>query len=163
VNSLAVAIWKSIMSVDQAYNFKVIDEAVSTSGLLSEEQLSQLRTSGYEAVINLLPEHNQYALKNEEDIVTGQGVRYLYIPVDFAAPSEQDYAEFVKAMTSCQGQKVLIHCAANYRVSAFYAMYAYEYLGWSASSAREHIESIWCPQENPPWHQFISTVLPSNG
>lgn len=151
------------MSVDQAYNFRTIDEAVSTSGLLSEEQLSELRTSGYEAVINLLPHDSQYAIKNEEDIVVSQGVDYLYIPIDFAAPTEQDYSEFVKAMKSCQGKKVLIHCAANYRVSAFYSMYAYEHLGWPAIRAKEHIESIWCPEDNPPWDQFISRVIPSNG
>lgn len=151
------------MNVDQVFNFRAIDEAVSTSGLLSEEQLSGLRTSGYEAVINLLPHNSQYAIKNEEDIVIAQGVDYLYIPVDFAAPTEQDYSEFVKAMKSCQGKKVLIHCAANYRVSAFYAIYAYEYLGWPASQAREHIESIWRPEENPPWDQFISRYIPSNG
>lgn len=151
------------MSVDQAYNFRTIDEAVSTSGLLSEEQLSELRASGYEALINLLPHDSQYAIRNEEDIVIEQGVDYLYIPVDFSAPTEQDYSEFVKAMKSCQEKKILIHCAANYRVSAFYAMYAYEYLGWSASKAREHIESIWRPEENPPWNQFISGVIPSNG
>ena len=152
------------MSVDQAYNFRAIDEAVSTSGLLSEEQLAQLRSSGYDAVINLLPHDSQYAIKTEESIVIAQGVDYLYVPVDFAAPTEHDYAEFVKAMKSCQGkQKVLIHCAANYRVSAFYAIYAHEYLGWPASRAREHIESIWRPQENPPWDQFIARYIPIDG
>lgn len=151
------------MSVDQAYNFQIIDEAVSTSGLLSEEQLSELRASGYEAVINLLPHDSEYAIKNEEAIVSEQGVDYLYIPVDFAGPTERDYSEFVDAMKSCQGRKVLVHCAANYRVSAFYAMYAYEDLGWSASHARQHIESIWRPEENPPWEQFIARYIPSNG
>jgi protein tyrosine phosphatase (PTP) superfamily phosphohydrolase (DUF442 family) len=151
------------MSVDQAYNFRTIDEAVSTSGLLSEEQLSELRDSGYEVVINLLPRNSEHAIKNEEDIVIGQGVEYLHIPVDFSAPAERDYSEFVNAMKSREGKKVLIHCAANYRVSAFYAMYAYEHLGWSASWAKEHIASIWCPEDNPPWDQFIAKVVPADG
>ena len=152
------------MSIDQAYNFCAINEEVATSGVLSEEQLSQLRASGYEAVINLLPHDSQYAIKNEESIVIGQGLDYLYVPVDFAAPAEQDYAAFVKAMQSCQRKKkVLIHCAANYRVSAFYSIYAYEHLGWPASRAREHIESIWRPQEKPPWDQFIARYIPIDG
>ena len=151
------------MSVDQAYNFRIIDEAVSTSGLLSEEQLSELSASGYEAVINLLPHDSEYAIKNEETIVSEQGVDYLYIPVDFSGPTDHDYSEFVDAMKSCQEKKVLVHCAANYRVSAFYAMYAHENLGWSASQARQHIESIWHPEDNPPWDQFISRYIPSNG
>tara|TARA_R110000822_G_scaffold201781_1_gene338947 strand:- start:191 stop:649 length:459 start_codon:yes stop_codon:yes gene_type:complete len=144
------------MSVNQAYNFRAIDETVSTAGLLSEEQLTALGAAGYQAVINLLPHDSQYAIENEEDIVTGQGIDYLYIPVDFAAPADEDYSEFVKAVQSCQAKKVLIHCAANFRVSAFYSMYAYEYLGWPASRAWAHIESIWNPRENPPWDRFIA-------
>ncbi|GAB3284846.1 protein tyrosine phosphatase family protein [Parahaliea aestuarii] len=151
------------MSVEQAYNFRPIDEAVATSGLLSEEQLAELAASGYEAVINLLPKESEYAIKSEEEIVVGQGIDYRYIPVDFANPAEQDYSAFVQAMKSCQGRKVLIHCAANYRVSAFYAMYAYEHLGWPASRAREHIESIWRPDEHPPWGRFVARVLSARG
>jgi protein tyrosine phosphatase (PTP) superfamily phosphohydrolase (DUF442 family) len=148
------------MRVSQAYNFRVIDEATSTSGLLSEEQLSVLRKDGYEAVINLLPHDNRHAVKNEQSIVAGQGVDYFYIPVNFEVPTEHDYADFVRAMKSCREKKVLIHCAANYRVSAFYAIYAFEYLGWSAEQAREHIASLWCPAEHPPWGQFISRYIP---
>lgn len=151
------------MSVENTYNFRVIDDTVATSGLLSEEQLSELRDSGYEAVINLLPHDSQYAIKGEEAIVTEQDIDYLYIPVDFASPTEKDYLEFVNAIKSCEGRKLLIHCAANFRVSAFYSMYAYEYLGWSASQAKEFIESIWCPEDNPPWHQFISNHIPDHG
>lgn len=150
------------MSIEQAYNFHLIDDTVSTSGLLNEEQLAELRASGYEAVINLLPRHSKYAIQNEEQIVAAQGVDYIYIPVDFSAPKEEEYSEFVGVMKCWQGRKVLVHCAANYRVSAFYAMYAYEHLGWSASRARAHIESIWRPEEYPPWDQFISGVVPNN-
>lgn len=150
------------MTIEQAYNFHLIDDAVSTSGILNEEQLSELRASGYEVVINLLPHDSKHAVQSEKDIVIAQGVDYVYIPVDFSAPTEQEYSEFVSVMKSCQGRKVLVHCAANYRVSAFYAMYAYEHLGWSACRARTHIESIWRPEEYPPWDQFISGMVSSN-
>ena len=149
------------MSIEQAYNFCAINDAVATSGILNEDQLSELRASGYEAVINLLPRDSKYAIQNEEEIVTAQGVEYIYIPVDFSAPTEQEYAEFTGVMKCWQGRKVLVHCAANYRVSAFYAMYAYEHLGWSAARARAHIESIWQPGEYPPWEQFITATVPS--
>lgn len=151
------------MSVDQAYNFRAINETTATSGLVSKEQLLELSGAGYDAVINLLPHDSQYAVKGEEDIVTDQNIDYRYIPVDFAAPKARDYAAFVEAMKHCGGKKVLIHCAANYRVSAFYAIYAHEHLGWSASRAREHIESVWRPEEHPPWDRFISQYIPDNG
>ncbi|MDZ7783576.1 MAG: hypothetical protein U5K56_11805 [Halioglobus sp.] len=71
------------MSVDESYNFRVIDDAVSTAGLLSEEQLSELSQCGYEVVINLLPHDSEYAIKNEEPIVVGQGVDYGLHPGGF--------------------------------------------------------------------------------
>lgn len=150
------------MSIDRAYNFRAIDEMVSTAGLLSEGQFSELGENGYEAVINLLPHESQYSVTDEEQIVTGQGLEYLYIPVDFSHPTEANYSAFVQAIKACEGRKVLVHCAANYRVSAFYAMYAYEHCGWSASRAREHIASLWNPADSPPWRPFISRHIPEN-
>jgi len=153
--------WGSFMSVDEAYNFKAIDESVSTSGLLSEAQLGELRACGYDWVINLLPDDSQFAIENEEAIIAQQGIDYTYIPVDFAAPAEDDYAKFVAALESRSGGKLLIHCAANFRVSAFYAIYAHQHLGWPASRARAHIASIWDPGEHPPWEAFIARYLPT--
>ena len=151
------------MSIDQAFNFKAINASVATAGLLSEAQLSELASSGYDAVINLLPHDSEYAIPSEHAIVTGQGLDYVSIPVDFSDPKEQDYTLFVEALQACGDKQVLIHCAANYRVSAFYAMYAHEHLGWSADRAREHIESIWEPADYPPWPQFIATRIPARG
>jgi protein tyrosine phosphatase (PTP) superfamily phosphohydrolase (DUF442 family) len=149
------------MSVCEAYNFRGIDERVATSGLLSEEQLGQLHAEGYRAVINLLPYDSQYAVAAEPAIIAAQDLDYHHIPVDMAGPTAEDYAAFTEAMRACQRHKLLIHCAANYRVSAFYAIYAFEHLCWSASRAREHIASIWRPQEHPPWDQFVDARLPA--
>ncbi len=151
------------MSIAQAFNFKAINDLVATAGLLSEEQLAELRASGYETVINLLPHDSEYAVPSEQSIVTGQGLDYVSIPVDFSDPKALDYALFVDALNACNEKRVLIHCAANYRVSAFYALYAHEHLGWSAEQAMAHIASIWEPEDYPPWGQFIAERLSGEG
>ncbi|MFT7286871.1 MAG: protein tyrosine phosphatase (PTP) superfamily phosphohydrolase (DUF442 family) [Halieaceae bacterium] len=147
------------MSVDKAYNFKRIDDRVATAGVVNEEQLASLRCLGYEVVINLLPESSKYAIGSERELVTAQALDYRYIPVDFSAPAEADYQAFVRAMHETKDQQVLVHCAANFRVSAFYGVYAFERLGWSATQTRAHISSIWNPAEHPPWDEFIKTHL----
>ena len=58
-----------------------------------------------------------------------------------------------------QGKKIIVHCAANYRVSAFYAIFAHRNLGWSEKEAREHIASLWSPAEHEPWDRFITQML----
>jgi uncharacterized protein (TIGR01244 family) len=151
------------MSIEQAYNFKRIDERVATAGLLDKQQLAELSDEGYETVINLLPEDSEYAVADEAGIVTRQGLDYIYIPVDFGNPCEADFTEFEQAMETHRDQKLLIHCAANFRVSAFYGIYARQRLGWSSAEARAHIASIWSPAEHPPWAQFISGYLGSEG
>ena len=147
------------MSVSQAYNFKSINPLVSTSGLLNEEQLGDLAAEGYEAMINLLPHDSEYAIADETEIVAAQGLEYIYIPVDFSAPTADDLQQFIGSLSGLSGKKVMIHCAANYRVSAFYAIYAHRQLGWSQVQARELIASIWDSSEYPAWSDFIDKQL----
>ena len=147
------------MSTADAYNFKLIDASVSTSGVMSPENLACLSAEGFDAVINLMPDSSDYAVEGEQSLVEQQGVAYHYIPVDFAAPNREDYLNFADTLRGLAGQKTMIHCAANYRVSAFYAIYAVHNLGWSEATAREHIHSIWDPAEHPPWQRFVDEAL----
>ena len=84
---------------------------------------------GFDAVINLLPDSSEEAAADERAIVEGQGLEYHYLPVDFANPTPTDFRLFRHVMENTREKKVLIHCAANYRVSAFYALYAMQDLG----------------------------------
>lgn len=147
------------MSIEQAYNFKRISEQVSSSGVISEQQLQGLAAEGFEALINLLPADSEYAVPDEPAIVADQGLAYTYIPVDFAAPNASDYALFESALVEFGSKKLMIHCAANYRVSAFYGIYAYRQLGWPANRVYAHIASIWDLGEHPVWKAFVENML----
>lgn len=147
------------MNVAYAYNYKRVDAGLSTAGAVTEEQLHTLRAEGYEAVINLLPQSHPHAIANEREIVEEQGMLYIQIPVEFEKPTLANYNEFVLAMDTSAGQKTLIHCAKNYRASAFYAIYANQFCGWSRQEARDFIASVWRPSEHPPWDTFIESLL----
>ena len=147
------------MAVSGAYNFRRVDDRVSTAGVLDETQLGQLAAEGYQAVINLLPEDSPYAIAAERAIVESQGLGYASIPVDFAAPTEGDYRTFVNAMRATTDKKLIVHCAANYRVSAFYAMYAVEHLDWSPAHAWDFIGATWNIEEHPAWEAFVASML----
>ena len=147
------------MSVNEAYNFKSINSSVSTAGVLTKGQLSELSSEGYEAVINLLPSDSEHAAEHEPSIVEAQGLKYVYIPVDFTAPTENDYQQFAQAMSELSGKKIMLHCAANYRVTAFYSIYATQALGWSGEQARALISSIWDVSEFPVWENFVESRI----
>lgn len=143
------------MSIEGSYNFRRVSDRVTTSGVVGDKRLANLQVQGYGAVINLLPDQSEYAVPEEGEIVTGQGLRYFYIPVDFAAPTQADFDAFVQAMDAVGDKTVHVHCAANFRVSAFYSLYAMRKGLWAAEEADEFIEGLWNPAEHPAWAAFI--------
>jgi len=146
------------MSIDQAYNYRAVSETVATAGVLRPAQLAALGAEGIEVVINLMPDHSEYAVENERAIVQDQGIEYCYLPVDFSAPTLAEYVQFKDKLNQVGSQRLLIHCAANYRVSAFYSRYAIESGLWSVAQADKFMRSIWTPEEYPGWPEWLNEV-----
>jgi protein tyrosine phosphatase (PTP) superfamily phosphohydrolase (DUF442 family) len=146
------------MSIEGSYNFRRIDGRVTTSGVVGDKRLGQLGALGYGAVINLLPDSSEYAVAEEGSLVEGQGLSYIYIPVEWTAPTQADFEAFERAMEAFADKTVHVHCAANFRVSAFYALHAERKGWWTRAQADAHIQSLWNPDEQPAWAAFIDLV-----
>lgn len=146
------------MSIEKSYNFRRVSELITTSGAVEISNLAGLDAEGYKAVINLLPTDSEDALSGESSVVERQGIRYFHIPVDFSCPSTSDYAEFCEALGGLQGEKVHIHCAANYRVSVFYALFAVQNELWTQAQADHFVGDLWDPSDDPGWPEFIESV-----
>lgn len=146
------------MSIDNSYNFKRVNALITTSGIVGPNRLKDLGPERYDIVINLLPEESEYAVENEQQIVEEQGIKYIYIPVDFKNPALAKYDQFVSTLDEAKERKVHIHCAANYRVSVFYALYAESRQMWNRTEAQEFIHDLWQPEEYRGWPQFIAKV-----
>lgn len=139
--------------IESVFNYLKISHRLSTSGQPTEEQFSAIRDGGFETVINLLPHEHENSLKDEPDIVRALDLEYVYIPVVFTAPTEENYADFVDAMNQRADKKVWVHCAVNARVSAFVARYREEILGEPRDIARAPIDQIWEPYG--VWIEFL--------
>lgn len=146
------------MAIRNSYNFREVHDKVTTSGVVGANRLRGLAEEGYGLVINLLPDDSEYAVPDEREIVEGLGVDYVHIPVDFHQPQEADYERFAQAMNAAGGGKVHIHCAANYRVSAFYAIYATRQGLWTANDAEAFVSDIWNPADFPEWGEFMKRM-----
>lgn len=141
------------------YHFRQNTDLITSSGALTDEALPQLVALDYQLVINLLPDSNKNALADEQQRIESTGISYFYIPVDFTNPTEQQYQEFSKILNTHQSLKTHIHCAANFRASAFYAVYAFEAGQWSQQKAEAFITNIWQPQQYPIWWSFLKKHL----
>ena len=132
-------------------NWRRLGPALTSSGQPSEAQLGEIAALGVTDVINLGPHEHVQALPDEAGSIAALGMRYTYIPVDFAAPTEADYTAFVRAMDAAQDRTVHVHCIVNARVSAFFYRYRRDTIGEEA--ARAELNSVWEPAGI--WAEFI--------
>ena len=104
-------------------NYIKINELISTSGQPKLEDFKHIANEGFEVIINLAMHSSSNALENEDKIVADLNMTYIHIPVNFENPKLSDLKLFLTILQSLEANKVWIHCAKNYRVSAF--MYVY--------------------------------------
>jgi len=93
------------------------------------------------------------ALPDEAASVSGLGMAYIHIPVDFQNPTDQDFSRFCAVMEELKDVPVHVHCIANYRVSAFFYRYRRDVLGADEAQARAEMEDVWQP--NGVWAKFV--------
>jgi protein tyrosine phosphatase (PTP) superfamily phosphohydrolase (DUF442 family) len=135
-------------------NFVAIGERLATAGQPSEGQLREVAAEGYAAVVNLGLLDPKYCLADEAGLVASLGMTYRHIPVKFDGPTVEDFRAFVAAMNSLGDARTFVHCAANYRVSAFVALWGELCLGWPRQRADEVARRVWSPNET--WLAFIA-------
>lgn len=147
-----------MIKVTDIYNFRPINNMLSTSGQPTEAQLRAAATEGYEVIINLaLHDHPLYSLQDETGLVKGLGMVYVHIPVQFDDPREVELLMFFQAMDKHKNKKMLMHCAANMRVTAFLGLYRLIRQDKTESEAFAPMKSVWEPDEI--WAAFISRML----
>jgi protein tyrosine phosphatase (PTP) superfamily phosphohydrolase (DUF442 family) len=144
-------------SLESIFNFLALSETLITAGQPTEQQLATVKKSGYQTVVNLALGSAHNALADERSTVESLGMRYVHIPVEFDRPTQEDFDRFCNLMKENGDKPLLVHCAANFRVSAFMYLYRQIHLGWGADDAISDLYKIWTP--NAVWKQFINEVL----
>jgi uncharacterized protein (TIGR01244 family) len=144
--------------LSETHNYREVDARLITAGQPNEVQLADAATQGVQVVINLaLHDDPRYSLKDETACVRAAGMEYIHIPVQFAAPTEADLLAFFDAMEIHSSKKVLVHCAANKRVTAFLGLYRVVRQGHDPDEAFALMRSVWEPDE--VWKGFIDAAL----
>jgi protein tyrosine phosphatase (PTP) superfamily phosphohydrolase (DUF442 family) len=146
------------MSTKDITNYRCVNDQISTSGQPTEEQLRAAAAKGFKTVINLATIDPRYSLEDEAGLVQSLGMAYHHIPVEWEQPQASDFAAFEAVMLQLPPSKTLIHCAANFRVTAFYSLYAIKQLGWTETQAAEFRASIWADSDYPVWEKFIGEM-----
>ncbi|MEM9716982.1 MAG: protein tyrosine phosphatase family protein [Pseudomonadota bacterium] len=135
-------------------NWRRLNDRITLSGQPTEEQLAELADTGVTHIINLGPHSNNGALPDEPGTVLDLGMEYIYIPVDFEAPTDDDFGQFCSALENLPTQRIHVHCIYNARVTAFFYRHAKSGLSpLDTDTAFEIMDGIWRPGDD--WAEFI--------
>jgi protein tyrosine phosphatase (PTP) superfamily phosphohydrolase (DUF442 family) len=147
----------SFTQLSKIYNFRWISETLGTAGQPTAEQFKLIHDAGFEVVINLALPTSDNALATEGSIVTGFGMSYFHIPVDFKSPVVRDFYLFCRLLEAQCSRPVFVHCAANWRVSAFVFLHRVLHQHVPLLEAQADLHAIWQPDET--WSRFIQERL----
>jgi protein tyrosine phosphatase (PTP) superfamily phosphohydrolase (DUF442 family) len=135
-------------------NYLQISPGLSSSGQPHKEEFRLIAEHGFQVVINLSMPDSKTALADEGYLVSSMGMNYVHIPVPFDAPDLSHLSAFSRAMDAFSGEKVWVHCALNYRASAFLYLYNRITKKKSKEEAEKCLFPDWTP--NDTWAAFIS-------
>lgn len=144
-----------------APNVVEISPRLVTSGQPSAAALGQLKALGFDAVIYLAPPTVADAVRDEQLIVTRQGLVFINIPIRFDHPTEADFDTFARVLGALAGRKVLVHCQINLRASALVFLYRSVVLKEPPQQAQEAMARVWSP--DGPWRALLQGQLRKHG
>jgi protein tyrosine phosphatase (PTP) superfamily phosphohydrolase (DUF442 family) len=146
------------MSTTDIYHYIQVNDQLITGGQPTADQLRSAAAEGFITIINLATTESPPSLEDEAGLVHSLGLIYYHLPVEWENPKESDFAAFEGVMAQIPAGKTLIHCAANFRVTAFYSLYARKHLGWSDAQAEAFRAAIWRGSNYPIWDQFMVRI-----
>lgn len=126
---------------------------IASSGQPTEEQFKFIAQQHYNVVINLAMPDSTNAIAEEGSIVAALGLHYEHIPVPFNAPASHHLKTFFDTMEAYVGQKIWVHCALNYRASAFLYLYQRCVKGNTHEQAKTVMLPTWKPDK--VWSEFM--------
>ncbi len=145
--------------IEDIRNFLPLTENLLSSGMPTPDQMKAIAEAGVKVVISLAPFDPEKDLANEGTLVESLGMKYINIPVDWEAPTQQNLEAFMNAMDEDRNKKVFVHCRANYRATGFITLYRIKRFGWKQDEAFKDLLRIWNPDEYPIWKKFIEENL----
>lgn len=149
----------------ELFRYHEYSDRLASSGQPTPEQLPALAAAGIDAVISLVPLGEPGTYADEGEQVRALGMDFVHIPVDWEAPPPADLRRFFAAMARFKHKRVLVHCYANARASAFVYLWRVLEAGHEATAARETMLSIWRMNEGyafetvPQWTRFVAEAI----
>lgn len=141
--------------MEEIINYIKINENLATSGQPTEKQFEDIKSEGFEVVINLALHNASNAIENEDKTVTDLEMAYFHIPVDFENPTVYQASIFLSTLKALENKKVWVHCALNYRVTVFIYLYHKHIINTPFEEINFKVFDEWTPCDK--WQTVMKT------
>lgn len=138
-----------------------LSERLHSAGQPTAGQLRHFAAESIEVVINLALPTSDDAVGEEAVILSGQGISYCHLPVDWDKPREEDFTLFSDVFSALRNRSLLVHCAKNMRASAFLYLYRVIFDSMSHEAACRDLCRIWTPFDQ--WYRLINRIRSRHG
>lgn len=143
--------------MDKILNYIKVTKNLATSGQPTKKQFQTIAKNYFDVVINIAPHNSSNAIKEEDKIVSENGMIYYHIPISWEKPELKRLKLFLSTlkMLLSENKKVFVHCAKNYRVSVFIYKYKKDIL------KRKGVKLI-APKEYTPnrvWRKILKAKV----
>ncbi len=145
------------MPLNDIFHFVQNTNNIASSGQPQASEFELIAQAKYKHVVNIAMHDSDEAIANEGQIVSSLGMDYYHLPVPFAAPTIEHLQHFIKLMRILQPDKIWVHCALNFRVSAFLYQYLKLDFDLSENQAKSEIFDFWRPDEK--WQAIMNLKL----
>jgi len=108
-------------SIPGIVNFSKVETTVACAGATSPEALKEVKSMGYNSVINLrLATEAGANIDAEAAAAKAAGITFIHLPFDARSPDPMLVDNFLKAVTDKANQPAFIHCASANRAAALW-------------------------------------------
>ena len=126
-----------------ASNYTRVESTVACGGATTAEAWPELRSRGFNAVINLRQASEPGANVDEaKAAATAAGLRYIHIPFSGSSPQASSVDTFLAAVRDPANSPVYIHCGSANRVGAVWLAKRILMDGWDEARAVAEAEAI---------------------
>lgn len=141
-------------------NLRQIAPNLFIAGQPTEEELNDIRSTGFRTVINLRGADEEGSLASEERLVEDSGLNYAAIPISPQTIDDVAVQRFIQAVDSDDAPPVVAHCGSGGRAGIMMLLHLAIDYGWSLEKTLAEGEKLGiAPGPDSPYRSFVEDYI----
>ncbi|HEY0073654.1 MAG TPA: protein tyrosine phosphatase family protein [Abditibacteriaceae bacterium] len=141
-------------------NLRKIASNLFIAGQPTEEELADIRSTGFRTIINLRESDEEGIVTGEERLVETAGLNYAAIPITPQTINDVAVQRFIQAVDSDDAPPVVAHCGSGGRAGIMVLLHLAIDYGWSVEQTLSEGEKLGiAPGPDSPYRSFVEDYI----